>query len=36
MGQYRIERLNVQLRDEISKLISRGEVKDPRVSLQTI
>lgn len=32
MGQYRIERLNVLLRDEISKLISRGEVKDPRVS----
>ena len=32
MGQYRIQRLNDQLRDEISKLILRGEVKDPRVS----
>ena len=32
MGQYRIQRLNDQLRDEISQLIIRGEVKDPRVS----
>lgn len=32
MGQYRIPRLNDQLRDEISQLILRGEVKDPRVS----
>lgn len=32
MGQYRIQRLNDQLRDEISKLILRGDVKDPRVS----
>lgn len=32
MGQYRMERLNVQLRDEISKLILRGEIRDPRVS----
>ena len=32
MGQYRLQRLNDQLRDEISKLILRGEVKDPRVS----
>jgi ribosome-binding factor A len=32
MGQYRIQRLNDQLRDEISKLILKGEVKDPRVS----
>ena len=32
MGQYRIQRLNDQLRDEISLLILRGEVKDPRVS----
>lgn len=32
MGQYRIQRLNDQLRDEISQLILRGEVKDPRVS----
>ncbi|MCK9171333.1 MAG: 30S ribosome-binding factor RbfA [Treponema sp.] len=32
MGQYRIPRLNDQLRDEISQLILRSEVKDPRVS----
>ena len=32
MGQYRIQRLNDQLRDEISKLILRGDVKDPRVN----
>lgn len=32
MGQYRIQRLNDQLRDEISQLILKGEVKDPRVS----
>ena len=32
MGQYRMERLNGQLRDEISTLILRGDVKDPRVS----
>ena len=32
MGQYRIQRLNDQLRDEISKLILRGDVKDPRVT----
>lgn len=32
MGQYRIQRLNDQLRDEISQLIIRGEVKDPRVN----
>ena len=32
MGQNRIQRLNDQLRDEISQLILRGEVKDPRVS----
>ena len=32
MGQYRLQRLNDQLRDEISQLILRGEVKDPRVS----
>lgn len=32
MGQYRMQRLNDQLRDEISQLILRGEVKDPRVS----
>ena len=32
MGQYRLQRLNDQLRDEISQLILRGEVKDPRVN----
>ena len=32
MGQYRIQRLNDQLRDEISRLILRGDVKDPRVN----
>ena len=32
MGQYRLQRLNDQLRDEISQLILREEVKDPRVS----
>ncbi|MCQ2587655.1 MAG: 30S ribosome-binding factor RbfA [Treponema sp.] len=32
MGQYRIQRLDDQLRDEISQLIIRGEVKDPRVN----
>ena len=32
MGQYRLQRLNDQLRDEISQLILRGEVKDYRVS----
>ena len=32
MGQYRIQRLDDQLRDEIAQLIMRGDVKDPRVS----
>ncbi|MBQ9238249.1 MAG: 30S ribosome-binding factor RbfA [Treponema sp.] len=32
MGQYRMQRLGVQLRDEIAQLIMRGDVKDPRVS----
>ena len=32
MGQYRLQRLNDQFRDEISRLILRGEVKDPRVN----
>lgn len=32
MGQYRMQRLNDQLRDEISQLILKGEIKDPRVS----
>ena len=32
MGQYRIQRLNSQLRDEISKLLLHGDIRDPRVS----
>lgn len=32
MGQYRIQRLNDQIRDEISHLLLRGDVKDPRVN----
>lgn len=32
MGQYSIQRLNNILRNEISSLIIRKEVKDPRVS----
>lgn len=32
MGQYRISRLGNQLREEISALIMRHEVKDPRVN----
>ena len=32
MGQYRIQRLDDQLRDEIASLIIRGDVKDPRVN----
>lgn len=32
MSQYRIARINDQLRDEIAKLILSGQVKDPRVS----
>ena len=32
MGQYRIQRLDDQLRDEIAGLIMKGEVKDPRVN----
>lgn len=32
MGQYRLERLNCQLREEISQLILRGEIRDPRVT----
>lgn len=31
MKNYRIDRLNGQLRDEISQLIVRGDIKDPRV-----
>ena len=32
MGQYRLQRLGDQLRDEISALILHGDLKDPRVS----
>jgi len=32
MGQYRIQRLNDQLRDEISQLLLHGDIKDPRVN----
>lgn len=32
MGQYRIQRLNAQLREEISNVILHGDIKDPRVS----
>lgn len=32
MGEFRMLRLGNQIRDEISALISRGQVKDPRVS----
>ena len=32
MGQYRIQRLNSQLRDEISKLLLHEDIRDPRVS----
>lgn len=32
MGQYRLQRLDDQLRDEIAQLIMRGDVKDPRVN----
>ena len=32
MGQSRLQRLNDQLRDEISQLILHGDVKDPRVN----
>ncbi len=32
MGQYRMQRLDSQLRDEISALLLKGAVRDPRVS----
>jgi len=32
MGQYRLQRLDDQLRDEIAMLIMKGQVKDPRVN----
>ncbi len=32
MGEYRLIRLGEQLRDEISQLILRQKIKDPRVS----
>ncbi len=32
MGEFRLIRLGEQIRDEISKMIMQGQVKDPRVS----
>ncbi len=32
MGEFRLVRLGEQIRDEISKMIMQGYVKDPRVS----
>lgn len=32
MGEFRMLRLGNQIRDEISSLIAKGQVKDPRVS----
>lgn len=32
MAQYRMQKLTGQLRDEISKLLLHGDIKDPRVS----
>lgn len=32
MGSFRLERVGEQIRDEISKLILNGQVRDPRVS----
>lgn len=32
MGEYRLLRLGEQIREEISTLILRGEIKDPRVN----
>lgn len=32
MGEYRLLRLGEQIREEISNLILRGEIKDPRVN----
>ncbi len=32
MGEYRLDRLGEQIREEISKLILGGRIKDPRVS----
>ncbi|MBQ2530503.1 MAG: 30S ribosome-binding factor RbfA [Treponema sp.] len=32
MGQYRLERLGEQLREEISKMILTHQIKDPRVN----
>lgn len=32
MGEYRLDRLGEQIRDEISALILGGKIKDPRVS----
>ncbi len=32
MGEYRLDRLGEQIRDEISRLILGAKIKDPRVS----
>lgn len=32
MGEYRLDRLGEQIREEISKMILGGRIKDPRVS----
>lgn len=32
MGEFRLTRLGEQIRDEISKMILTGKIKDPRVS----
>ena len=32
MGQYRIERLSLQLQQEIATMLIRHEIKDPRVN----
>ncbi|MDO4506218.1 MAG: ribosome-binding factor A, partial [Spirochaetales bacterium] len=32
MGQFRLQRLGEQLREEIATMILRHEIKDPRVN----
>ena len=32
MGQYRLQRLGEQLREEIATMLMTGQIKDPRVS----
>ncbi|HKL84723.1 MAG TPA: 30S ribosome-binding factor RbfA [Treponemataceae bacterium] len=32
MGEFRLDKLGEQIRDEISKMILGGKIKDPRVS----